>query len=81
MTKILIDGIHLGPEMKGVGRYVFRVIENFIPIEKSMQFYVIVKDNIPLLELAIDSCPYPKSILGTAKSDLSRYLLRFKGNE
>jgi glycosyltransferase involved in cell wall biosynthesis len=47
MVKILIDGIHLGPEMMGVGRYVFRILEYFIQTEKSMQFYVIVMANTP----------------------------------
>jgi glycosyltransferase involved in cell wall biosynthesis len=47
--RALVDGIHLGAEMMGVGLYVYNTLKHMSDIvDNSIQFYVAVMDKTPL---------------------------------
>lgn len=45
--RILLDGIHIGPNMKGVGRYVINVLRHLSAMDSSLQISVLVLQRIP----------------------------------
>ena len=47
MVNILIDGIHLGSEMKGVGLYVANILKHISIFNSSIKYFVIVLDGTP----------------------------------
>ncbi len=61
--KVLVDGIHLGAEMKGVGLYTANTLKEMCASDTSVQFYVVLIDegSIPLLPVSptIEYCLVP----------------------